>query len=145
VPPSRRKPADTGGFSLIETLVALLIAGLAMAATAEVFGNGLLGHQASEDAATALSIAEGQIAVAAASDPMTPRQSEGMFGGRYHWLLTVTPYDDPQKDTAAAGFTQPATATGLRLYRIAVAVDWRAGWRQRQVALATLRLRPTPP
>jgi prepilin-type N-terminal cleavage/methylation domain-containing protein len=135
----RRRAA--AGFSLIETLVALLVAGLALTAIAEVFGTGLLGHQTSDTTATALSLAESHMAMAASGEPLTPRQAEGTVAGRFHWLLTVAPYEDPQK--SISGFAQPAAS--LRLYRIAVAVDWRDGWRQRQLALDTLRLGPAPP
>jgi general secretion pathway protein I len=137
-PPDRC--GDSAGFSLIETLVALVVAGLAMAAIADAFGTGLLGHRASEATATALSLAEGQIAAASTGDELAPRQSEGVFADRYHWRLTVAPYDDRQK---GFGFEPPASA--LRLYRIAIAVDWREGLRQRQLGLATLRLGRPPP
>jgi hypothetical protein len=65
-----------------------------------------------------------------------------VFAGRFHWLLTIALYDDPERQ-AGAGFLQPEA--GLRLYRISVAVEWRDGPRQRQLALATLRLAPPPP
>ncbi len=111
-----------------------------MTAIADAFGTGLLGHRASEATATALSLAEGQIAAVSAGDDLAPGQSEGVFADRFHWRLTVAPYNDAQK---SFGFEQPASA--LRLYRISIAVDWRDGLRQRQLGLATLRLGRPPP
>ena len=140
MPSCRPRPA-AAGFSLIETLVALAIVGMALAAIAQVFGTGLLGHRVSEAAATALTLAESQIATASAA-PLAPRQSEGNFAENFHWRLTVALFDDPQKKLAGLS-TEPAAT--LRLYRISVAVDWRDGWRQRQLALSTLRLGPAQP
>jgi len=145
MPSSRAKPG--GGFSLIEALVALVITGLALSAIAGVLGNGLMGHQASEEAATALTLAEGRIALAGAGDALRPGRSTGVFAGRYSWELTIAQYDDRQdpdrQNKAAASFGQPLSA--LRVYRIAATVAWREGARQRRLALATLRLGPSPP
>ena len=137
------KPGDSAGFSLIEALVALVITGLALTAIAGVFGDGLLGHQASDEAATALTLAEGKIAMAGATEALRPSRSEGVFAGRFRWELTIAQYDDRQNNAAAAGFDQPLSAH--RLYRIAAAVAWRDGTRQRRLALSTLRLGPAPP
>jgi Tfp pilus assembly protein PilV len=136
------RPGDAAGFSLIEALIALVITGLALTAIAGVFGNGLIGHQASDEVATALTLAEGKIAMAGATETLRPNRSDGVFAGRFRWELTIAPYDDHQ-DKAASDFDQPASL--LRLYRIEAAVGWREGARQRRLALATLRLGPAPP
>lgn len=151
MPSSVAEPGDAG-FSLVEALVALVIAGLALTVVAGVFGTGLLVHQASDEVATALTLAEGKIAAAGAGEALRAGRSEGVFGGRYSWELTIAPYDDrhdaehpnarPQGNVAAIG-ALPLSA--LRLYRIAAAVAWREGTRQRRLALATLRLGPPPP
>jgi hypothetical protein len=151
VPPSVAEPGDAG-FSPLDARVALVLAGPALPASAGVFGTGLLVHQASDEAATALTLAEGKIAAAGAGEALRPGRSEGVFAGRYSWELTIAPYDDRQgaegedasrQGKAAAVGAQPLSA--LRLYRIAAAVAWRKGARQRRLALATLRLGPPPP
>ena len=154
MPPTGARPGaipggpPTAGFSLIETLAALVITGLALSAIAGVFGTGLIGHRASEESATALTLAEGKIAVAGAGQALRPGRSEGIFAGRYSWELTIAPYDDRhdagQQSSAPASAT-PAPLPALRLYSIAAAVAWREGMRQRRLALSTLRLGPPPP
>src|SRR5438093_3450538 len=139
MPPSRAS-AGAAGFSLIDALVALVIAGLALAAIAGVLADGLTGHEASAEAATALTLAEGKIAAAGASEPLHPGRSRGVFADRFRWEVTIAPYDDPPDKPAASALAPPPVA--LRLYRIAAAVTWREGLRRRQVALATLRLGP---
>ena len=137
------RPSRTGGagFTLIETLAALAIVGMAAAAIAGVFGSGLLGHQVSDQVATALSLAETQMAAAGITEPLSPQQKEGVFAARFHWRLAVSPYDEPQNGKPPLDQSKGP----LRLYRIAIAVDWREGWRQREISLDTLRLGPAPP
>lgn len=142
MPTQRRNRLRGAGFTLIETLVALAIVGMVTTAIAGVFGSGLLGNQVSDGVAAALSLAETQMAAAGITEPLAVQQKEGTFAERFHWRLTVALYDDPQKGP----FLSAAPAKGpLRLYRVAVAVDWREGWRQREIALDTLRLAPAPP
>ena len=130
------------GFSLLEVLVALVITGLALAAIAGVFSDGLLGHQASDEIATALTLAEEKIAIAGAAQLLRPETTSGEFGGRFRWQLTIDRYDD-RPDNGAAGVDRPGSS--LQLYRIEAGVAWREGLRQRRLALATLRLGPAPP
>jgi prepilin-type N-terminal cleavage/methylation domain-containing protein len=133
-------PSD--GFSLIETLIALVIAGLALGAIADVFGTGLLDHQASDAVATALSLAEGEIATVGSATPLQPGQSDGVFGGHYHWHRTIARFDDAPDRDASSALATPAAA--LPLYRVEVAVEWSEGWRQRRLGLSTLRLGAPP-
>lgn len=143
----RNSRGDTG-FTLIEVLVALAIAGLALAAIAGVFGTGVLGHETAADVDTALAVAEERLASAEAAATMRPGRSSGVYAGRFDWQVSVTPYDDTDRGTAAAVAPNPlagsATST-LRLFHIEAAVAWRDGRRQRQLALSTLRLLPALP
>jgi general secretion pathway protein I len=136
------KPPRAAGFSLIEVLVALAIGGLALSAIAWVAGDGLIGDRTSTDATTALTLAEGKIAAAGAAEPLRQGSSKGDFAGRFHWLVRVAPYRDPQAESTADS-DQPLAA--LQLYRVEVAVTWSEGARQRQLRVATLRLAPVPP
>ena len=124
------------GFTLIEVLVALAIVGLALGAIASVFSNGLLGHETAANAEAALAVAEEQLALAATS--LRPGTVSGSFAGRFAWQTTVSPYRDDSDKDADAPTTLP------QLYRVAVSVSWRDGYRSRQVALATLRLGAPP-
>ena len=134
--PDRRSAA---GFSLLEVLVALVLAGLALAATAGVFRTGLLGHELASGADTALALAEEKIATPGITEPLRPGRNAGLFGGRFQWQVSIEPYQDKPSDK----FDRPAS--DLVLYRIAVTVAWRDGRRERQLALNTLRLGAPPP
>jgi general secretion pathway protein I len=137
----RKTTAATGnraaGFTLMEVLVALAVVGLAMGAIAGVFSNGLLGHETASSAEAALALAEEQLALAAASP--RPGATTGAYDGRFAWQTTVTPFQDTADKDA------PTPASLPSLYRIAVNVSWRDGYRSRQVSLSTLRLGAVAP
>lgn len=143
--PSRDRRRD-GGFTLIEVLVALVIAGLALAAVAGVFGTGVLGQEIAADANTALNLAEEKLADAEAVATVRPGRSDGIYARRFDWQVSVASYEE-HADKAAV--TKPApgvpASTTLRLYRIEASVAWRDGRHRRQLALSTLRLLPVPP
>src|SRR5271154_3315031 len=95
-------PVDNraAGFTLIEVLVALAIVGLAMGAIAGVFSNGLLGHETASGAETALAVAEGQLALAAAAPHSGA--NNGVYDGHFAWQTTVAPFQDAiDKDAAS--------------------------------------------
>ena len=128
----------TAGFSLIEVLVALAIVGLTLGATAVVFSNGLLGHEAAGDVDTALALAEEKLSSAGITEPLRPGRTEGVFANRFRWQLVVSEEYDK---TAASG--SPALA--FRLFRVEVAIAWRNRVRERRIAIDTLRLAAVSP
>jgi general secretion pathway protein I len=134
------------GFTLIEVLVALAIAGLALAAVAGVFGIGVLGHETAADANTALMLAEEKLGGAEAVATLRPGRNGGVYAGRFDWQVSVAPYADSDKSAVAPspppGALDPVP---LRLYRIEASVAWRDGRHRRQLALSTLRLLPASP
>jgi general secretion pathway protein I len=126
-----------GGFTLIEVLVALAIVGLALAGVAGVLSNGLIGHETASGAEDALALAEERLATAAIPGALRPGTNKGTYAGRFAWQTTVAPYADGGAGDAKA-FDRKQDQP--RLYRVAVTVSWRDGHRERQLALATLRL-----
>ena len=127
-------------------LVALAIAGLALAAVAGVFGIGVFAQETAADANTALALAEEKLASAEAVATMRPGRNGGVYAGRFEWQVAVAPYADPDENAAAKNPLSDALAPGsLRLYRIQSSVAWRDGRHRRQLALSTLRLLPVPP
>jgi|SRR5271163_4031725 len=128
------------GFTLIEVLVALAIVGLAMAATAGVFSNGLLGHETASGAEAALALAEERLAVVGGASVLQPGAQKGVFADRFAWQTTISPYED-----AGDGKQLDPPKDPLRLYRVAVTIAWRDGHRARELSLSTLRLGSAPP
>lgn len=139
MPASSARRRRAAGFSLIEVLIALAIVGLGLAAAAGTFGVGLSGHEASRDAAIALSLAEGKLAEAGVAGTLREGNSEGSFADRFDWQVSVMPYADPGEDQF--GLVDKT----MKLYRIGVSVAWQDGHRERRLALDTVRLGRAPP
>jgi general secretion pathway protein I len=127
--------ARQAGFTLIEVLAALAIAGLALGAAATIVRDGLFAHAVAGDVDTALALAREKIAAAGVTAPLHDGADQGVFADRFAWRLVVSRYDDAATPASAA----------QRLYRIAATITWRDGGRGREVALATLRLAPDQP
>ena len=130
----------SAGFTLIETLVALAIVGMALGAVAGVFGNGLAAHETAAGAEAALALAEERLALAGVAG-LRPGNETGTFAERFAWQTTIAPYEE--KDDRDLGLT--AAKSLPRLYRIAITVVWRDGHRERRLSLSTLRLGPATP
>ena len=129
---------SAAGFSLIEVLIALAIVGLALGATATVYGNGYLSHGAAQDVDTALALAEQKLDATGVTETLRPGHEEGSFDTRFRWQMAISKYED-------RGAASDEMATGLRLFHVGITVLWRDGLRERQIALSTLRLVPQPP
>jgi general secretion pathway protein I len=121
------------GFTLIEVLVAFVVAALALGAAASAFSS--VARQASlvRDYSRALNFAETKLAEAGVTDVLEPGVLSGELAGGMRWRRTVEPY--PAMDEAAM-----AQARWLP-YRVTVEVRWE---KDQVVSLTSVRLRPAP-
>ena len=70
-----RSSCSSSGFSLVEVLFALAVVGLALGATAGLFGNFGIGHETADDADHALTLAENTLAEAGTATPLADRSA----------------------------------------------------------------------
>lgn len=126
------------GFTLLEVLVAFIIAALAMGAMFDAVLGGLRATQTAGHYQEALSLARSHLNSVATSD-LAGREMQGDDGRGFHWRMriapagTVTLARDPTEDPDAPA--QQAT-----LYAISVTVTWKGDTGERQVHLETARL-----
>ena len=125
------------GFTLLEVLVALVIAGMALAALFAAGSSGLFATDAATRAEEALERAQSHLAAAGRDAALLPGNSSGEDGGGYRWHLVVRPLESRRLSPGNGVFGSAATAT---LYEVEVAISWREGGHGRRVALRTLRL-----
>jgi len=121
------------GFSLIEVLVSLAVAGIALGAAFVLFGTALRGNAQAERTTMATLIAESKLAEAGMAAPLRPGRTTGRIGDGYAWATEVRPYRPPGED---ADVTLP-----VRAFEVVVSVSWGDDGRN-PVSLRTLRLRP---
>ena len=125
----RRVGRGQSGFTLMETLVALVVTAVAVVAALELFGGGLRLARASADHLGATLLASAKLSELTL-DPLEEGTTEGTEG-EYRWTRRVTA--DP---TLLPQEVDPATPGPVRLARVSVDVRWG---RNRHVELVTLR------
>lgn len=132
-------PRDTkpsAGFTLLEVLIAFLIAALALG----VLFRGAVEGQATSRTAfryeEALSRARSHLAAMDAAGPPRAGDQQGDDGGGFRWRLRITPLQ-----AAAPGVNGLAPM----MFAVRVAISWEADGRERTVQLDTRRLGVAPP
>jgi len=125
----RRPGHGQSGFTLMETVVALVVTAVAVVAVLELFGGSLRVARASADHLAATLLASAKLSELTL-EPLEEGTTEGTEG-EYHWTRRVTA--DP---TLLPQEVDPATPGPIRLARLSVDVRWG---RNRHVELVTLR------
>ena len=128
---------DASGFTLIETLVALVILSVTVVATLQLFAGGLRLVGASGDHVGATLLASAKL-TEAEPGPIEAGVTEGSEGA-YRWTRRVTlePALVPSEAAGSAPATGPATTvTRVAVARISVEVSWG---KSRRLEMVTLR------
>jgi general secretion pathway protein I len=129
------------GFTLLEVLVAFVIAALAFSVLFKAAGGGLDAAFESGRYEEAVSRARSHLAALGHDAVLTPGELKGDDGGGFRWRIDVEPEaaskpvkPDDQQDS------QPNPPWPIGLYRVTVGISWQEGGRAREVRLRTKRL-----
>lgn len=137
---SVRGGAGIAGFTLLEVLVALTIASLAIVVLFRAGGDGLTASDTAAQVDEAVERAKSHLDMLARAGSLVPGRQTGDDGGGFSWQTVATPVARQQ---AAAGAANPADnvrRADAVLYDVVVTVSWRRAGRTRAVALETRRL-----
>lgn len=127
-PPCR---AATLGFTLVEVLVAFMIASLALVVLLRIFSTGLNSGAQADSQRRAVFWAESLLDMAGLTAPLAAGDSAGELSGGYRWHMQVAPYVEARLEPGPL-----ATP-----YRVMVEVTWQDRMaRRRSVVLTTVRL-----
>ena len=131
----RRLPgrAEAAGFTLLEVVIALAIAALALIALFHAGGGGLFAADIAARIEEAIERAQSHLSAFGRAGAITAGWIGGDDGDGYHWELRASPI-------ARA----PALGASLVLYDVTVGISWRDGSRTRTVTLETRRLGAAP-
>ncbi len=136
-------PASERGFTLLEVIVALVIAGLALAV---LFQGGIGGLRTARIAGSyqvALSRAQSRLTAAGLPDAIKPLDQQGDDGAGYHWHTRIVALGSATvRPPAVLGVTQRNAAASVSLYALSVVVSWQGDGGSREVRLVTDRLGP---
>lgn len=132
------------GFTLLEVLIAFVIAALALVALTQGVAGGLQSSQVAAHTQQAVSRARSHLA--ALMIPV-PGDTSGDDGGGYRWRQVVTA--DAVAAPARPGLGTSSGSPPLRarrpiLYGVTVTISWQLDGGERSVALATQRLAEAP-
>jgi general secretion pathway protein I len=130
-------PREDDGFTLIETLVALVIMIAAATMLYRGLSGGLRASNAADGADAALLVARQRLAAAGIETPLQAGRREGAEGDVL-WQVDLRPY-------SAEGTGSAAPGARLQAYWATATVTWRdrRGARPRSLQLTTLKLRWT--
>jgi general secretion pathway protein I len=129
-----RAPAPAG-FTLLEVVVALVIASLALIGLFQAGSGGLFAVDTAARAEEALQRAQSHLAAVGRDAALVEADTTGDDGGGYRWQLHVLPVTQRQA-VAADGTTSQMTT----LFDVQVSISWKAHGHKRAVVLRTLRL-----
>ncbi len=123
------------GFTLLEVVVAVAIASLALVGLFDAASGGLFSVDTAAHAEEALQRAQSHLAAIGRDAALVTGDWSGNDGGGYRWRILVQPVAQRQ-GVALDGVTPQITA----LYSVEVAESWRSNGHERAIVLRTLRL-----
>jgi general secretion pathway protein I len=126
------------GFTLLEVVVALAIAGLAFVLLFRAGGTGLVAANTAGRTEEAVERAQSHLAAIGLEANLVAGDRQGDDGGGFRWHLSVHPVAS-REILSADGVSRLLTT----LYAVEVAVSWKTRGRDRRVVLDTRRIATT--
>ncbi len=126
------------GFTLVETLVALVILMVVGVIFFQQFVAGTRANAIADQSHAALSVARAQLAALGHERPLAAGVDNGLAGGGLSWTTNVKPYLEADRDTRNAVVPNAFWAT--------VTVQWfdQRSRKKRSLQLTTLKLGEAP-
>ena len=123
----------SGGFTLLEVLVAFTVLAISLGVLFQIFSTGMRASRSAEEYTRATLLAESKLAAIGITDALEEGETTGDFEDGFAWRVAIRPYrlDGPE----AEGLPPPIEA-----YEVVVTVSWGQGSGERSVSLTTLRL-----
>jgi len=122
------------GFTLLEVLVAFVIAALALTLLIRAFSGGLRLAATAEDYGKASVLAQSLIAQVGVEYGVKNTPIHGMFANRFDWVVNIEPY--------SIDIELPEDEAVVMVFKCMVSIVWVEGVKKRQYELSSLRLMP---
>jgi general secretion pathway protein I len=127
------------GFTLLEVLVAFVIAALALGVMFDAVLGGLRATQTASQYQEAVSLARSHLASVGPGD-LAGKETQGDDGRGFHYKLRIVPAGTVTLARAANEDPQSDASKQATLYTISVTVSWKSDLGERQVRLDTRRI-----
>ncbi len=138
--PARLMRPRQRGFTLLEVLVAFVIAALALSVMFKAASGGLFGVVTAGKYEEAISRAKSHMAAIGRDKPITAGDSEGDDGSDFHWRLHIEQITVLQPSEALLRTIPLPTTREPALYAVESEVSWSEGGKTRRVLLRTKRI-----
>lgn len=134
----------SGGFTLLEVLVAFTILALSLGAVFQVWSIGLRSTSQAESRALAVLLLESKLAGIGIEEPLESGEQAGEFDNGFRWHASVEPYEAAPTEAEAEGFESEGVGPGPGFvpYQVVVTVRWGERENEHALSLTTLRLGP---
>ncbi len=127
---------QSGGFTLLEVMLAFVIFALSFAVVLEVMAGSMRGVRRAGDDTEAALFAQSVMDLVGTEIPI----EEGGFSGngldRYQWQLNIYPFE---ADEGEERVVELAEMTGTQLFRVELDMDWTSGRSERALHFHTIR------
>ena len=134
--PVKAGPRASGGFTLLEVMLAFVIFALSFATVLEIMGGSMRSvRRASDDTEVAL-LAQSVMDLVGTELPIEEGQYDGSSMEKYDWQLDILLYDSSNDDS---GTQQLADLSGIDLFQVDLTVAWQSGQRQRDMRFSTIK------
>lgn len=130
----------SGGFTLLEVMLAFVIFALSFATVLEIMAGSMRSvGRASDDTEVAL-LAQSLMDLVGNEIPVEEGEYSDTAMDHYKWQMYITLYDAGGESEEGGMSTQElADNSGIELYRVDLYMDWESGRKQREMHFSTIR------
>jgi len=136
----RRLRKHSGGFTLLEVMLAFVIFALSFATVLEIMAASMRSvSRANDDTEVAL-LAQTLMDQVGIEIPVEEGSYSGTSMDRYDWNMDISLYDasdEPEKGGMST--TELAELSGIELYRVDLDIGWESGRRDRVLHFSTIQ------
>ena len=130
----------SGGFTLLEVMLAFVIFALSFATVLEIMAGSMRSvGRASDDTEVAL-LAQSLMDLVGTEIIVEEGEYSDTAMDRYNWQMSISLYDAVgESETVGLSTQELADNSGIELYRVDLYLDWETGRRQRELHFSTIR------
>ncbi len=129
----RRFFKNSAGFTLVETLTAMMILAISLTAILQIFSGGLRASRVSDEYTRAIFHAREKMDEFLLLDRMRDEELQGTFPDGYEWTARIVRMETENNTDEAADLP-------VDLFGIVVTVFWNVGDQEKQFEISTLHL-----
>ena len=123
-----------GGFTLMETLVAMMLLSISLVVVLQLFSGGLKSGKLADDYTRAVFFAREKMEDFLLKTNLEEGSYEGKFDDVYGWKVEVTLVEEEEK------LGETAKPPPVDLYNVSVSVVWMSGEREKSYRIDTLQI-----